>query len=521
MKLDKDILGIWKKISMPSKCAFFGAIVIGLLDYLYTITNHFLTFDSMWNQYSAQDMISSGRQFLTYACSISSYYDLPGVNGILAIFYIAITAALVVYIFELQSPIFAVLTGGILVTFPAVSSTFCYTYTVDGYMLALLLVTVAFVFVEKYRFGWILGAVLIGLSLGIYQAYYSFIILLCILKLLMYLVYEKDLKGILTKAGRYMLSGILGYLFYALTLTWMLSAKHMSLSGYQGSDKVLGFDLRTIPLNLYKATRNFFSFLVSMNVLTATRSMRIALGVIFLLGIAGFVLFIIQNKIYKNGLRMLLILLLVAITPAATTLVMVMAPDSYFHVLMRMPWSLFFVFALCIMEKISNFTLQAEGKWMQSIKQVFCLVVALSTAVLIFLFTVMQGIVAYNMNERYEKTYALCVRIVDRLEQKEEYQYGDRVAILGGGIDPYNYPPTSITGHYVGWYFGVNGELCASSTEDFKEFCQHFLGVSFVPASSEAVEEILQAPEYGEMGNFPDANSIQKIDDVWVVKLNG
>lgn len=520
MKLDDQINKLWKSIPVPCRRAFFSALIIGFLDYLYTMTNHFLTFDSMWNLYSAQDMITSGRQFLTYACSISSYFDLPAVNGMLAVFYLAVTAAIVVQIFEIRSTLFSILTAGMIVTFPAVSSTFCYTYTVDGYMLALLLVTIAFALMDRFRFGWIAGAVLICLSLGIYQAYYSFVILLCILKLLSYLLYEKDMKTICVKAARYVFAGVAGYLLYALTLAIMLASKNATLSGYQGSDKVLGFDLGQLPVNVYRATRNFFSFLVSMNVLTATRAMKNALGVIFVIGAIAALYVFVKNKIYKNIVRILLILLLLAITPAATTLVMVMAPDSYFHVLMRMPWALFFVFVLSLTEKVCMESVSDEKKLPRSLKYVCSIVLTLGTVVMIFQFIVMQGIVAYNMNERYEKTYSLCNRIVDRLEQTDGYKFGEPVAILGGSTDPYHYPPTSITGSYVGWYFGVNGELCVSSTADFSEFCKHFLGVYFIPAEQSVADAILTDNDYIEMQSFPYKDSIRLIDDVWVVKLH-
>lgn len=520
MGLEKAISDGWGKISKQCKYAFFASAIVGLLDYLYIITNHFLTFDSMWNQYSLQNMIDSGRQFLTYACSISSYYDLPAVNGILAIIYLSITAAMVVYVMEIRSVVSSVLIGGLIVSFPAVSSTFCYTYTVDGYMLSLLLITLAFLIMQKYRFGWIVASVLIGVSLGIYQAYYSFIIILCILKLLLYLIYEKDLKKIFSKVLNYVSAGILGYLLYIVSLKLMLTVQKVSLSGYQGSNKVLGFDLRTIPMNVYKATRNFFSFIFSMNVLTATKAMSISLGIIVMLGCAGYVYLLIKNRIYKNAVRVIMILLLVAITPAAATLVMVMSPDSYFHVLMRMPWSLFFAFVLCIAERVCEEN-DSSKKWKQNGKQLLCAAISLSCGVMIFQFVVMQGIVAYNMNEKYEKTYSFCSRIIDRLEQQEEYQYGDKVAVIGEARDTNNYPSTSITDRYVGWYFGVNGELCVASNEDFEVFCSHFLGTPYVTANENEIKEIVGKAEFAEMDNFPKATSVKKIGDVWVIKLNG
>lgn len=519
MELEKVLKSVWKKIPEQCKYAFCGAFVIGLLDYLYTITNKFLTLDSMWNIYSAQDMITSGRQFLTYACRISSYFDLPAVNGILAILYLALAAALIVHIFEIRSLVLSVLAGGMLVTFPAISSTFCYTYTVDGYMLALLLVVIAYEVTEHWQFGWIPAALFTGFSLGVYQAYYSFLIILCVLKLLAWLLYEKDWREVVKKAFRYILAGVLGYAFYGITLKLMLARANLTLSGYQGTDRVFGFALRELPINCYKATRNFFSFVFSMNVLTGTPAMRVALFLLALTAAAAFLYLFVANRVYKSPVRCALILLLLAATPMLATLAMVMAPDCYFHVLMRAPWALFFVFALYLTEKACG-QLGTSGVRRQ-INLIWALVTVLFTAVMIWQFFVMQGIVAFNMNERYEKTYSLCSRIVARLEQEPEYCLGEPVAIIGGYPDPDRYPPTSITGNTVGWYFGVNGEYCATSTRDIREFCAHYLGVYFVAADDETTNALLQTEEFAKMGHFPEEDCLRNIDGVWVFKLNG
>ena len=161
----------------------------------------------MWNLYSDQNMITSGRQFLQFACGISSYYDLPWFNGLLAIFYLAITSVLVVEGLGIRSHINAALSAGIIVTFPSVISTFGYTYTVDGYMLAGLLAAAAFLITDRKKWGCFAGAVLLGIGLGIYQAFLSFAIILCILRLLLDILEQINIREILMKACRFMAMG--------------------------------------------------------------------------------------------------------------------------------------------------------------------------------------------------------------------------------------------------------------------------------------------------------------------------
>ena len=161
--LDKSFDKIRAKVKPQWKWAFLACFITGIVTFGYSMTNHFLTYDSLWNLVSDQDMISSGRQFLTYACKISTDYDLPWLNGIFAIFYMALASVFVVEGLGIKSKYLAALSGMILVTFPSMASTFCYSYTIDGYMLAVLLVSMAFVLTDHKKWGFVGGIVLLGI----------------------------------------------------------------------------------------------------------------------------------------------------------------------------------------------------------------------------------------------------------------------------------------------------------------------------------------------------------------------
>ncbi len=239
--IDTGIKNILNKIKPQWKAAFISALIIGLLTHMYVMTNNLMTPDGTWNIYSDQDMIYLGRQFLTYACGISSYYNLPWLNGLLAIIYIALASIVVVEAFDVNSVVLSVLIGGLMVTFPTVASTFCYIFTIDGYMLAMLLAALAVLLTDRYKKGWIPGIILMGVSLGIYQAYYSFAILMCILALLLQVLRNTDTKSILIKAGKYCGMGVGGYAFYVVTLKAMLAIKHIEVTGYRGGDGSQGW----------------------------------------------------------------------------------------------------------------------------------------------------------------------------------------------------------------------------------------------------------------------------------------
>ena len=70
----KGIKNLWKP---QYTWAFFGTLLVGLIAHLPAMTHNLPTYDTFWNIYSNQDMITSGRQFLTFACGLSSFYNLP------------------------------------------------------------------------------------------------------------------------------------------------------------------------------------------------------------------------------------------------------------------------------------------------------------------------------------------------------------------------------------------------------------------------------------------------------------
>lgn len=515
--VDDILKGIGKKIKPQWWAAFLGCVIFGLMAYMYIMTNNFLTYDSMWNIYSDQDMITSGRQFLTYACGISSFYSLPWVNGVLAIFYLALTSVVVVEGLGIESKTGAALAGGLLVTFPAVASTFCYIFTIDGYMLAVLFSALAFLLADRKKWGFLGGIVLLGVSIGIYQAYLSFTIILCILRLLLDVLEKDNLKEIWSKIWRYVVMGIGGYGFYVITLKLMLKIKDVELSGYQGTDRVGSFSLADLPAGLRAAWNNFINFARWSNVLTTTEVMKYAFVLIIMGAVGLFVALMIKNKTYKSIIRSLLLMLLVAAIPFGATIVNLISPDTFFHLLMRLPWALFFIFVIVLCEKAEY----GKGKIRDCILKTTTGLLLTATVVMIFRFCVMANVVAFNMNERYEKTYALCVRIADRIEQTEGYVTGTKVAILGGYPDEAFYPDTDITTEDLIGYFGANGEVCVNSTDKYAEFFGHYLNVTISTISSEEEIRLTGTEEFMDMPKFPAEGSVGYIGDVLVIKLNG
>lgn len=175
------------KIKNTWKIAFVSAFVIGLLIHLPVMLSDIPNHDGLSSMYFDQNMITSGRWFLTVACGFSSYFTIPWVIGLIGMLWLSLSSVVLTETMELEDPLTIIGVSGLLVSFPALASTFAYVFTMDGYMMALFLAVLSVLFTQKYKKGWILGGVCLAFSMGIYQAYLPFAILLCVYVILLFL----------------------------------------------------------------------------------------------------------------------------------------------------------------------------------------------------------------------------------------------------------------------------------------------------------------------------------------------
>ena len=93
------------------RLVFFSAFGFGLLAHFYKMANWLPNWDSLVFRYDAQQMLQYGRYFLSLACGLSSYYDLPWLNLLLGLLFLAGSAVCVAALLHLKKPVALVLAG--------------------------------------------------------------------------------------------------------------------------------------------------------------------------------------------------------------------------------------------------------------------------------------------------------------------------------------------------------------------------------------------------------------------------
>lgn len=499
--------GLDRKIKPVYKKTFLATFLLGMLIHLPVMVRDIPNHDGLASMYFDQNMITSARWFLTVACGLSSYYTIPWLIGILGMVFLAFTTVTLMAFFRVEQLYVGVLMGALMVAFPALSSTFCYVFTLDGYMLALFLATLAVYLVEKGSYGFLFGTLCLAFSLGTYQAYLPFAMLLCLFGV--YRAFADKKLGNREKAllcGRYVTMGVVGMALYYGLLQVLLHLQGKELSGYQGISSMGVVEKSSFPAMLANMYRDFFAFTLKGNVFTSNIYSKTAMVLLLFLFLAVIVEKAVEQQWYKSLWFYLLGTAGILALPLLSNVSMLISPGVNYHILMRYQYVLYPMMALVVVtgtqKKKEN--LYAWGG------------LAL-TVVIAFTYVVVDEIAYSNLQKKYEKTYAYCNRLLDRIEQTPGYYQGIPVAMIGV-VGEESYPVTDVTGKVTGGMIGMSGDSLLYTGANYQAFIAHYLGATLNILPPEAMEEAYYEEFYRNMGSFPAADSIQIVDGILYVK---
>ena len=502
-KLNKRVLPQWK-------ACFLAAVLFGLLAHFYKITNWLPNWDSLVFRYDAQNMLALGRCFLSAICSVGSFYDVPFLNGILCIVYHAVGAVCICRILDIKERATACLIGALVTTFPTVTSVLMYNYVADGYGFAFLLSCLAAYFMTKEKPRYILAAVLIALSAGIYQAYITVTVMLLTLYLADALIFKgEESLHLIRKGVAFLLTGVAGMAVYYGILELLLLVTKTELLEYQGISSAASMSGINIADSLYTIRETFSGYFFDFS--GGIKLLPVLNVVICVFCFITYLAYAIKNKGFHHILR---VLLLIAISAAlifgGTLLAFVNAWIDY-HNLMLMGYVVFYLFFILLYERIAGKEkLVAVGKW----------AVLVLAAVLIFNQVVIANVAYHKAQMAYEKSYGVLIRIADRIEQTEGTDGCTRILVDGAlrGSEAYSVLlPPDITGITDGYILRADDETVGQSvlTSALNDYC----GKNYEFVSGREKEELLLSEDIKNMSRWPASGCIAAKDGIIIIKL--
>ena len=499
------------------KTAVISTFLVGLASQGMGLFNKFSVHDDPAN-YGVGVTFSSGRWMLDFAGQLEGklfgdyHYSLPAFNGILAFFFIAAAACLIIRLLQIRNPVFCAFIGGIMVAFPVITSMFGYMFTFHFYMLGMLL-GVSGAFLACSGRNWLhrlAGIALMGSSIGVYQAFLPVNMCVVLLSMLHTVTEEKDKKTALEKAGISGLCGILSVLFYAAVNTLVLRIKHIALSGYKGINAAGTLSFGEYLNQTAAAYREFFYPNPGEDgywyVMVPFR-----LRYIYYLVIAfSIVLSIIMlcRMFKKDRTRAVILLVLTCLFPLCVNFIFVMAGKENPHSLMMYAQIFPFIYFAWILERT-----EWRDNTTEKIAAFACSAVMILT---VAMYCRIDNKCYLQASYAQQQAISYFTTLITRIKSTEGYADELPVAWLNEN----QIHDTTVTAEkrfdttrYLPYAFDASGYI---NDWNWKNFMAQWCGFSPTLAegqSFEAMDEVISMPHY------PDDGSIKVIDGTVVVNF--
>lgn len=506
------------KVPKKLKIAFIWTFFISLLIHLYKFTNTLPNHDSLYNYYSTQNVLGSGRWALSIACGITSYFDLPWVIGVFSCLFIALTVAVIVALFKVENPVLIALIGGLLAASVSTTETFFFLFTADGYMIAMFLAALA-VYLSRIDENRVLCRVLSGvcicISCGIYQAYLSFSLVLAICYF-MYELFQNNhkKKEYYAWIGRQVCIFACSLVAYYVIWKLCMYISGTSASNYQGISEVGTISIGLLLNGMVSSIKTVVLFFLQQNVLEHGFTLYSVLNLIFaLFFFGGLVIAIKKSKILSRRWACFLVLLcLIALVPFACIWHFVSDSVGY-RVMMLQSLTLPFVFTALIFERWSK-------KYLKNIAGAFLLLIVLNNAL-------MANISYFYMDLCYERTYADGLEMITEIHDLQNIHEVDKIAVIGNRLAEVQWKRENVD--IVGGGNGPAGKIHIFSSlietnllidhEHTVPFLNTTYGLELASATKAEQEMLAQTEIVANMPCWPAEGSMCVIDGTLIVKL--
>lgn len=488
------------------KTAFLSVIIIGLLVHIYKFTNTLPNHDSVYNYYSDQNIVGSGRWLLSLACGFSSYFDLPWVNGMLSIIFIAATAVVIIKLFDVQRPALILIISGLLVSFPAITETFFFGFTADGYMLAMLLAAMSVYLSrlnDKKISHIILAACFVCITCAIYQAYVSFALVLAVCYFMWELLKnENSIREYWRWIYKQILIYVTGLGIYFVIWKLCLLVQNIPVNDYQGIDSVGKISFSLFISGIKNTIQSLILFFLEWNVLENGWTLYGVLNVLFLIVLFTVVLAaVIRSKLYKRSIQFIFFLLSAMAVPVFCCIWYFVSDEVLYRPSMLQSVCVIYIFTVILAS-----SLHVER---------FFKSVMLFMSVIVFNYGIQANICYYLMSQSYEASYATGSEIISRIHLMDEEV--DKIAVIGNITADVSWDTTE---------YGEKAHLLSSCLEKNLLFDQEhvvlFLNNTFHCNYSqvENLEHFEHFEMVKQMGNWPANDSMKMIGDTLVIKLS-
>lgn len=464
--------------------------------------------------------LSLGRWVLPYIDHVRWGIAGSVITSIMASFWLAISAVLLIKIFSLRSKISAIFVCLLLAVAPffydILGSYHCSAEYMLGFSLSILCAYITDRF--KNIYGRVLfGGIALGISLGIYQAYLGVTCGLCIVILLQSILesqttfYEVRKKIFVDIA-----MGIWGIIFYFIGLFINLRLWNWHMESYSGANQIGISTIFGIPGLMKDALHSFYKYFFTNDIVNNSSYHREQWNMIFfiLIAILLVVIWIDKNGNIKNRIKMACIsIILILLLPFALGVIELIIPNRDINQIMSAPYIVVYIFAI----KIFDIFLRNKSK-----KRLSSVALGLIMAIIIQSYWVMDNASYMATKMTVNKQKFIAMNVLNTLSETTGYHEGAEVLFVGTASNNMSNNASDIYSMASGTT-ASSGQIWSAPSlvnNNWYHFIRYQLGVELnLNQDTDMYMAIVGTTEFSNMPTYPEKGYIDMIDGVWVVKL--
>jgi len=497
----------YSKVKKEYKIAFVLTFIFTFFTHLFIFTNRIPNHDSLHSFYHNQAILWSGRFTLGPIASISSYFDLPWVIGILSMLYLAFLVILIVALFNIKNNLAIFFISGLVSSFPVLGATFTYLYTADAYILGYVLALLAIYCTVKQKHGFLYSWIIMLAAIGIYQAALSVFLVFSGVVLIKKLINTPtSLKEFIQISWKLLLTFVVSLGIYAVI--FKLYQKYKGIVDYQGLDQAGNIGLDVITKGIYNSYTFFVDFyfrgFISNFEVNLFEILNLILFVILAIAL---IKIMINSSIHL--VNRVIILILIILMPIFGFVMFFVSPTVEYHMLMK--FSLVFIYIAVVL--FYSEYLEKKKKVVFSWITIIALLLSLGNNLVI------NNIAYLNAEIKYERSAALLNRVLVKAEELDNYSDAKKIMVIG---TPKMWTKISseTVRNNIPWMTGAMGEHILISQSRIRNMTEYYLGIYLREVNYEQAENIKKSQEFTEMQVWPANDSVKVIEDVLVIRFN-
>lgn len=496
-----------------------SSMVLHFQLYALMITGPDTLINSMYHQADIWEamLLRFGLDFIQ---AIKGNIVSPILATLLSSIFLGITVVLVIDIFKIQNKYLKYLTSILFVVSPNISATLTFFYCSDAYILGMLLATLSVYIIRRFenrKWPIFIGGLLLALAMGIYQTYLSVTMVLSVATLLIDLLNNKENKKVFLNLSKYIIMGIVGIcLFYVLSHITLL-LKNLPISSYSGANKIGLSSLLNLPKLLPESYQSFFNYYFTDEIIPNTIwHTNILYILIFVIELFAIIYIVIKNKVYKKLTNTILIVFGIVIIPMCIGIIEIIVPDVDIHILMACSMIYIFPLFFKVLEMLP------KGK----IHRVLKYVVVVCSLLIAWNYTWQDNASYIAINTMQNQAINTATRIVNQIEELDEYNPQMPVLLLGGleNNKYFSRENTSIEAKKIfdrTWGFiSEKSTIWWGNLDSWRKIFYEYVGVNLNLVSEGECKEILESDEFKNMKYYPEKDGIKVINGTVVVKLS-